>query len=95
MHAGFALQRDGAAEQEFGGAAAPARGAAGGLYRVVRQAARESGKQVRVQAFYTDNGGVAEAPVSDALSVADLPDPRTDQRNPSRITVTLSQLARM
>lgn len=30
----------------------------------------QSGKQVRVQAFYTDDGGFAEAPLSNALSVA-------------------------
>ncbi|WP_298596401.1 DUF4347 domain-containing protein, partial [uncultured Zoogloea sp.] len=37
----------------------------------------ESQMQVRVQAFYVDNGGVAEAPVSTAVSVADLPDAGT------------------
>ncbi|MBL8435593.1 MAG: DUF4347 domain-containing protein, partial [Zoogloea sp.] len=37
----------------------------------------ESLMQVRVQAFYVDNGGVAEAPVSTAVSVADLPDAGT------------------
>ncbi|MEO8056711.1 MAG: DUF4347 domain-containing protein [Burkholderiales bacterium] len=30
--------------------------------------------QVRLQAFYTDNGGVAEAPVSTAVTVANLPE---------------------
>lgn len=34
----------------------------------------EAGKQVRVQSFYTDDSGVFENPVSDALSVADLDD---------------------
>jgi len=37
----------------------------------------EVNQYVRVQAFYTDNGGVAEAPVSGSLSVADVPDPGT------------------
>ncbi|MDD3325897.1 MAG: DUF4347 domain-containing protein, partial [Zoogloea sp.] len=37
----------------------------------------ESQMQVRVQAFYVDNGGVAEAPVSTAVSVADAPDAGT------------------
>jgi VCBS repeat-containing protein len=32
----------------------------------------EAGKQVRVQAFYNDNGGSAEMPVSDALSIANV-----------------------
>ena len=34
----------------------------------------EAGKQVRVQSFYTDDSGVFENPVSDALSVADVDD---------------------
>lgn len=34
----------------------------------------EAGKQVRVQSFYTDDSGVFENPVSDALSVADIDD---------------------
>ena len=34
----------------------------------------EVGLKVRVQAFYNDNGGVAEAPASTAQSVADLPE---------------------
>ncbi|MGB4065513.1 MAG: VCBS domain-containing protein, partial [Azonexus sp.] len=34
----------------------------------------EAGKQVRVQAFYTDDGGIAEAPVSSARTIADLPE---------------------
>ncbi len=33
-----------------------------------------TGKQVRVQAFYTDNGDVAESPVSTAISVANVDD---------------------
>lgn len=37
----------------------------------------ESLKQVRAQAFYTDAGGAAEAPVSGVRSVADLPDAGT------------------
>ena len=37
----------------------------------------ESGKYVRVQAFYVDNGGVAEAPVSSGVSVANMPDAGT------------------
>ncbi len=32
----------------------------------------ESGKQVRLQVFYNDDGGVAESPVSNAVSVANL-----------------------
>ena len=37
----------------------------------------ESTKLVRVQAFYNDNGGVAESPVSGAVSVANLQTPGT------------------
>lgn len=34
----------------------------------------EAGKQVRVQSFYTDDSGVFESPVSDAIAVADVDD---------------------
>lgn len=34
----------------------------------------EAGKQVRVQSFYTDDSGVFESPVSDAVAVADVDD---------------------
>jgi len=37
----------------------------------------ESGQNVRLQAFYVDNGGVAEAPVSSSVSVANVQDAGT------------------
>ena len=54
-----------------------ANGAVRGQTDTLMLAESESTKLVRVQAFYNDNGGVAESPVSSALTIQNLQTPGT------------------